>query len=241
MTTSVGVAALVSVALTFGLWLAAMVTPGWFILSVANSKPPAIYTNDQSLFGNSLEDTNYQIPEKVSVSIRMSIFYVNVCNNNKCDHIPFDKLPSHSKRTMENLPSLTEIQIETVFAVSFCVISFFIVLLNFGSPSRLLCGGILMFIAAAVEAIVVMRMSVANVDVSVLLGSTQTLLTAENMSMEIETPYSIILAGIGLLASIVSMTTIGYLRSKSRQQATDGRVLHVYPNTNAFTILQETY
>lgn len=87
----------------------------------------------------------------------------------------------------------------------------------------------------------VMRMSVANVDVSVLLGSTQTLLTAENMSMEIETPYSIILAGIGLLASIVSMTTIGYLRSKSRQQATDGRVLHVYPNTNAFTILQETY
>lgn len=80
MTTSVGVAALVSVALTFGLWLAAMVTPGWFILSVANSKPPAIYTVRRQCLVKFTKILHRQYTFYVNVSITMKTNKLDIRN-----------------------------------------------------------------------------------------------------------------------------------------------------------------
>ncbi|XP_061186678.1 uncharacterized protein LOC133194786 [Saccostrea echinata] len=236
------VLALVSVCATFCLWLTAMVTPGWFILKWESTKAPSVHK--YNAYGHSLLNSNPLVhTEKTTDSIEMSIFYVTVCESQSCVQVDYDKLPKKSRNTANSLPELMEIKIESISALGLCVVGFFFLLLNFGNSSRVLTGGIIVVLAALVESILVLRMTIANIRASNALDAVESVLDSESISMEVDFPYSLILAGIGILFSAIVMWFCRALYARLRQQTTDGRVLNLFPvNTpNNFTILQESY
>ncbi|XP_061187843.1 uncharacterized protein LOC133195886 [Saccostrea echinata] len=222
---------LVTVFITFGLWLSSIVTRGWFVLTVKTTsiQPTSILKNILSL--NSLLNLNNIISSKrislPPVRVELSIFYCTLCTAGNCLRVPFDKLPSAISAVVENLPRLLELQITSTVALSLCVIGFFLLMLNFGSTSKVMVGGITILVAALSELFLILRMVIATVQVALdSVESTLSLLNLNVIEVEVHTPYSIILAGIGLVFIILGMVSSRILYSKLRESSTDGRMMN---------------
>ncbi|XP_062579859.1 uncharacterized protein LOC134241848 isoform X2 [Saccostrea cucullata] len=173
-------------------------------------------------------------------SLEMSIFYVTVCESGVCVQVDYEKLPP---KLRNSLPDLTEIQIESISALVLCVIAFFFLLLNFGNSSRVVKGGISVFLAAAVESIMVNRMAIANTttNVSKVEDAIDSIWDYDSFSWDF--PYSLIIAFVGTFSCFIVLDLWGDLYNKiRRQQTTDSRVLKLFPiiNPNNFTILVES-
>ncbi|XP_061186676.1 uncharacterized protein LOC133194785 [Saccostrea echinata] len=203
-------AALIYTIITFLLWLAAIATPGWFILSVVK----------------------YKSPKMEEISVELSIFYVRVCDNSKCKHLNYADLPEDSTTTTEHYPSFPETQFECMTALVICFICL-LFLLNPSFSSKVKAVGVMMFIAALFELTLVIRITVANVLAEKTVHSlrtTQKDLDNFDTKIRLKTPYSVILAGIGLIFSILSMTFSAVLYSKVPRENPADQILEVLPS-----------
>lgn len=218
----------VLLALTFGCWLTAMVAPGWFLIEIKTSS-------------SSLTSALGESPKmKITTEVDMGLFFINVCVNEKCEQIDYEKM-----KTMKNfhaMPELLELQAEGVLAMALCTISALLVMIPARSKStRYLIALILMSIAVIFESILIYRMASANTEMDKIKKIERTLLTG--ISMEVKLPYSILIAGIGALFGILGCVSSAGMYRKSRDCAQPGQVLNVFHAAPAtgFTILQETY
>lgn len=218
----------VLLALTFGCWLTAMVAPGWFLIEIKTSS-------------SSLTSALGESPKmKITTEVDMGLFFINVCVNEKCEQIDYEKM-----KTMKNfhaMPELLELQAEGVLAMALCTISALLVMIPARSKStRYLIALILMSIAVIFESILIYRMASANTEMDKIKKIERTLLTG--ISMEVKLPYSILIAGIGALFGILGCISSAGMYRKSRDCAQPGQVLNVFHAAPAtgFTILQETY
>uniref|UniRef100_K1QCZ0 Uncharacterized protein n=3 Tax=Magallana gigas TaxID=29159 RepID=K1QCZ0_MAGGI len=218
----------VLLALTFGCWLTAMVAPGWFLIEIKTSS-------------SSLTSALGESPKmKITTEVDMGLFFINVCVNEKCEQIDYEKM-----KTMKNfhaMPELLELQAEGVLAMALCTISALLVMIPARSKStRYLIALILMSIAVIFESILIYRMASANAEMDKIKKIERTLLTG--ISMEVKLPYSILIAGIGALFGILGCVSSAGMYRKSRDCAQPGQVLNVFHAAPAtgFTILQETY
>lgn len=221
----------VLLALTFGCWLTALVAPGWFLIEIKTSSSSSSLTS--SPFGESPK-------KKITTEVDMGLFFINVCVNEKCEQIDYEKM-----KTMKNfhaMPELLELQAEGVLAMALCTISALLVMIPARSKStRYLIALILMSIAVIFESILIYRMASANTEMDKIKKIERTLLTG--ISMEVKLPYSILIAGIGALFGILGCISSAGMYRKSRDCAQPGQVLNVFHAAPAtgFTILQETY
>ncbi|XP_065929310.1 uncharacterized protein [Magallana gigas] len=221
----------VLLALTFGCWLTALVAPGWFLIEIKTSSSSSSLTS--SPFGESPK-------KKITTEVDMGLFFINVCVNEKCEQIDYEKM-----KTMKNfhaMPELLELQAEGVLAMALCTISALLVMIPARSKStRYLIALILMSIAVIFESILIYRMASANTEMDKIKKIERTLLTG--ISMEMKLPYSILIAGIGALFGILGCISSAGMYRKSRDCAQPGQVLNVFHAAPAtgFTILQETY
>lgn len=221
----------VLLALTFGCWLTAMVAPGWFLIEIKTSSSSPSLTS--ALLGESPK-------MKITTEVDMGLFFINVCVNEKCEQIDYEKM-----KTMKNfhaMPELLELQAEGVLAMALCTISALLVMIPARSKStRYLIALILMSIAVIFESILIYRMASANTEMDKIKKIERTLLTG--ISMEVKLPYSILIAGIGALFGILGCISSAGMYRKSRDCAQPGQVLNVFHAAPAtgFTILQETY
>lgn len=221
----------VLLALTFGCWLTAMVAPGWFLIEIKTSSSSSSLTS--ALLGESPK-------MKITTEVDMGLFFINVCVNEKCEQIDYEKM-----KTMKNfhaMPELLELQAEGVLAMALCTISALLVMIPARSKStRYLIALILMSIAVIFESILIYRMASANTEMDKIKKIERTLLTG--ISMEVKLPYSILIAGIGALFGILGCISSAGMYRKSRDCAQPGQVLNVFHAAPAtgFTILQETY
>lgn len=221
----------VLLALTFGCWLTAMVAPGWFLIEIKTSSSSPSLTS--ALLGESPK-------MKITTEVDMGLFFINVCVNEKCEQIDYEKM-----KTMKNfhaMPELLELQAEGVLAMALCTISALLVMIPARSKStRYLFALILMSIAVIFESILIYRMASANAEMDKIKKIERTLLTG--ISMEVKLPYSILIAGIGALFGILGCVSSAVMYRKSRDCAQPGQVLNVFHAAPAtgFTILQETY
>lgn len=221
----------VLLALTFGCWLTAMVAPGWFLIEIKTSSSSPSLTS--ALLGESPK-------MKITTEVDMGLFFINVCVNEKCEQIDYEKM-----KTMKNfhaMPELLELQAEGVLAMALCTISALLVMIPARSKStRYLIALILMSIAVIFESILIYRMASANAEMDKIKKIERTLLTG--ISMEVKLPYSILIAGIGALFGILGCISSAGMYRKSRDCAQPGQVLNVFHAAPAtgFTILQETY
>lgn len=219
----------VLLALTFGCWLTAMVAPGWFLIEIKTSSSSLT----SALLGESPK-------MKITTEVDMGLFFINVCVNEKCEQIDYEKM-----KTMKNfhtMPELLELQAEGVLAMALCTISALLVMIPARSKStRYLIALILMSIAVIFESILIYRMASANAEIDKIKKIERTLLTG--ISMEVKLPYSILIAGIGALFGILGCVSSAVMYRKSRDCAQPGQVLNVFHAAPAtgFTILQETY
>lgn len=218
----------VLLALTFGCWLTALVAPGWFLIEIKTSS-------------SSLTSALGESPKmKITTEVDMGLFFINVCVNEKCEQIDYEKM-----KTMKNfhaMPELLELQAEGVLAMALCTISALLVMIPARSKStRYLIALILMSIAVIFESILIYRMASANTEMDKIKKIERTLLTG--ISMEVKLPYSILIAGIGALFGILGCISSAGMYRKSRDCAQPGQVLNVFHAAPAtgFTILQETY
>ncbi|XP_052682477.1 uncharacterized protein LOC128163058 [Crassostrea angulata] len=221
----------VLLALTFGCWLTALVAPGWFLLEIKTSSSSSSLTS--ALFEESPK-------KKITTEVDMGLFFINVCVNEKCEQIDYEKM-----KTMKNfhaMPELLELQAEGVLAMALCTISALLVTIPARSKStRYLFALILMSIAVILESILIYRMASANAKMDKIKKIEHTLLAG--ISMEVKLPYSILIAGIGALFGILGCVSSAVMYRKSRDCAQPGQVLNVFHAAPAtgFTILQETY
>lgn len=221
----------VLLALTFGCWLTALVAPGWFLIEIKTSSSSPSLTS--ALLGESPK-------MKITTEVDMGLFFINVCVNEKCEQIDYEKM-----KTMKNfhaMPELLELQAEGVLAMALCTISALLVMIPARSKStRYLIALILMSIAVIFESILIYRMASANTEMDKIKKIERTLLTG--ISMEVKLPYSILIAGIGALFGILGCISSAGMYRKSRDCAQPGQVLNVFHAAPAtgFTILQETY
>ncbi|XP_061187847.1 uncharacterized protein LOC133195888 [Saccostrea echinata] len=87
-----------------------------------------------------------------------------------------------------------------------------------------MAGGCAILVAGLLELILILRMAIANMQVAFnSVDSTLGILNLQVIKVEVQTPYSIILAGIGLLFIILGMVSSRNLYSRTRDQSTDGQ------------------
>ncbi|XP_062585201.1 uncharacterized protein LOC134246871 [Saccostrea cucullata] len=231
---------LVSVSLTFCLYVWAIITPGWLIIKCTRVLPVSVHKYNplvRSLLNGTSETLN---TETIKYSLEMSIFYVNECDSGACIQVDYKKLFIPSEST-NSLPDLMEIKIEGTSVLDFCVIGFFFLLLNFGNSSRVVTGGLCVLLAAVVESIMVYRMGMANTTTSEFLDAID--LSWDYNSISMDFPYSIVIASIGIYSNVIVLYLCVDLYTKiRRQQTTDGRKLKLCTifNSNKFTILRES-
>ncbi|XP_062579797.1 uncharacterized protein LOC134241795 [Saccostrea cucullata] len=216
-----------TVFIALGLWFASILTRGWFVVTLKTTsiQPTSILKKILSL--NSLLNLDNIIPSKrislPPVRVELGIFHCTLCTSGNCLHVPLDKLPSPVSALLEKLPKLLELQITSIVALSLCVIGFLLLMLNCGSSSKVKAGGIVLLLAAVSESILILRMVVATVQVALdTVESTLSLLNLKVIEVEIQTPFSVILAGIGLVFIILGLICSRVLYSKLLEPSTDG-------------------
>ncbi|XP_062587986.1 uncharacterized protein LOC134249673, partial [Saccostrea cucullata] len=162
------------------------------------------------------------------VRVELGIFHCTLCTSGNCLRVPLDKLPSPVYAVVEKLPKLLELKITSTVALSLCVIGFLLLMLNCGSSSKVKAGGIVILLATLSESFLIIRMVVATVQVALdTVESTLSLLNLKIIEIEVQTPLSIILSGIGLVFVILGMVCSRILYSKLREPSTDGRKIDV--------------
>ncbi|XP_062589402.1 uncharacterized protein LOC134251052 [Saccostrea cucullata] len=201
---------------TFWFWLAAMVSPGWFILRWEETK-----TSDIDEYDYSQSNTDFlSRTETIKYSIEMSIFYLKVCESGKCVKMNYKEFKRLSKDAIDSLPGLTEIQGESISALCLCVLGFLCLLLNFGKSSRVVTGGSFISLAVVLESILVIRMIVANTDAKDDIV---------DFDLELDVPYSVILACFGIIFSLLALCFCRALYLKLGHETADGRVTNLFP------------
>lgn len=239
---------LVSVSLTFCLYVWAIITPGWLIIKWERTRvlPVSVHKYNplvRSLLNSTSETLN---TETIKYSLEMSIFYmyINECESGACARVDYEKLYEIPSQLRNSLPDLMEIKIEVTSVLDLCVIGFFFLLLNFGNSSRVVTGGVSVLLAAVVESIMVYRMGMANTTTSEVLYAIDSSWDYYSIySISMDFPYSIVISSIGISSSVIVLYLCVDLYSKIRpQQTTDGRKLKLCTifNPNKFTILRES-
>ncbi|XP_048754218.2 uncharacterized protein LOC125665557 isoform X2 [Ostrea edulis] len=205
---------LMAMLLTFTFWFAAAVTPGWMIVSITKSEPSTDKSVDESMiFG-------------------ISIFYSTLCNSGICEEIPYD---TFSEKTKHIMLSNIDLQIEAVSALVSCMTGLYLLLFNKGSRTKIAGGGIAILVGALVEIILVIRLAVGNSKVANAFDKSR----IPGNHIEIGIPYSLILAGVGLLFSIMAVILSFRLYTKAPKHATQGQVLNKFPaSSNEYTNIQ---
>lgn len=229
----------VLLALTFCCWLSALIAPGWFLLEVEKSPLSSSLTN--ALFG---ESAKKEVDMKTEID--MGLFFINLCINDKCHKIDYDELQKFHKQ--QSMPEMMELQAEGVLALALCTISCLLVMIPARSKSTsYLISVIIMSIAVIVESVLIYRMASANVKVSDAVDKINdmesTLLSQAKTKMEVKFPYSILIAGFGVLLGILGTVSSNAMYRKSREVVQRAQVLTGFqvPPATGFTILQETY
>ncbi|XP_062566234.1 uncharacterized protein LOC134228584 isoform X2 [Saccostrea cucullata] len=199
---------LMTVFIALGLWLASILTRGWFVVTLKTT---------------SIQPTSILKISLPPVRVELGIFHCTLCTSGNCLRVPLDNLPSPVSALVKKLPKLLELQITSSVALSLCVIGFLLLMLNCGSSSKVKAGGIVVLLAALSESILILRMVVATVQVALdTVESTLGLLNLKVIEVEVQTPFSVILAGIGLVFVILGLICSRILYSKLLEPSTDG-------------------
>ncbi|XP_062566238.1 uncharacterized protein LOC134228588 [Saccostrea cucullata] len=251
------VLALFLMSITFIFWLAAISTPGWIITSPKPHKVPPLhvdyfkpsmisytsYSSEKdsnssfmtSFTINSTDNENdvdtgkylENIVQMPQISVQMSIFYLLLCEKGQCLPVPYGSSGLKVTEYLTSIPSFFEMKIMGVSALVLCITSYILLLLNLKSSLHVLVGGIVMVLACIFSLILAIRMTVPNFEMANLVDA---------MNMEVNTPYSIILAFIGSLFGFFTSSLIGILYSKLRKQCADDQTLDLISTTSSDNI-----
>ncbi|XP_061186679.1 uncharacterized protein LOC133194787 [Saccostrea echinata] len=123
------------------------------------------------------------------------------------------------------------------------MMSFFFIVLNFGSPNRVKRGCVVLVIAGLTELFLVGRMWSANSKLQDEVHSPYTELESKGIYMKVQFPFSIMVALFGFLPGILAICFGVSLHAKLTQLQRDsgGRMLNLVPSQpNNYRILQES-
>lgn len=211
----------VLLALTFCLWLTALVTPGWFLFEFKESTSSSI---------------------TITTEVDIGPFFIHLCINDFCEQIDYEHLKSI--QSYHAIPGVTELQVEGTIALALCTISGLLVIIPGRSKSRRYRVAMsLMFSAVRIESLLIYRMASANLKLPDALDKVKEMNpNLPEMSMKVKFPYSILIAGFGALFGILGSVSSGFMYGKSRDSGQQGQDLNVFPSAPAtgYTILQET-
>nr|XP_022307249.1 uncharacterized protein LOC111113343 [Crassostrea virginica] len=166
---------------TIALWLISMFTQGWIVESI-------------------------DYADRTLISIQTSLFYYKTCVLEVC----LTELGRDKKPLAKTMPTWTEMQSMSITAVVLCAVCFLLVILTdpcsckkFKRPIAIvliLCN----IIAVLIESVLIIRVVIYITTASQNSGLVESLLskTYKGLTYNIKVPYSIIIAGVGLLAAI---------------------------------------
>ncbi|XP_061193347.1 uncharacterized protein LOC133201564 [Saccostrea echinata] len=227
MASKVSIISLVLIGITMTFWTVAMLTPGWLVVYITNELYPQ------------------------GMKAAFSIFYYQMCypsDQCKTDSLSFSK--EDNSASSPGMPHFVEIQLEACFAIIVCCASFVLLLVNqravLPKTSRVVVGGILVFLGVVSESILVGRMINAN-----LKTNDQFSQILENIPVNLPfivdyrvgVQYSIILTDLGVITGIISCVALTCVYCRSRGASSEEhQVLEVYPPvTQNYQHLQESY
>ncbi|XP_062583810.1 uncharacterized protein LOC134245542 [Saccostrea cucullata] len=216
---------LIGVTLTF--WTVAMLTPGWLVVYITNELYPK------------------------GMKGAFSIFYYQMCYpSDVCKTDSLSSSKEDNSASSPGMPHFVEIQLEACFAIIVCSAGFVLLLVNQRSvlpkSSRVVVGGILVFLGVVSESTLVGRMINANLKTNDQFSQLQEG-TLVNLPFTVEyrlgVQYSIILAGLGVISGIFSCVALFCVYCRSRNASSEEhQVLEVYPPvTQNYQHLQESY
>ncbi|XP_061179246.1 uncharacterized protein LOC133187871 [Saccostrea echinata] len=228
------------VLLTFGFWLTALVTAGWRISSEMKPFPPVrimaiVWKNlstEPYFMNNTLLEQLIEgrVLRAQVTKYSDSIFYMTKCTYERKNGYPTNKCFSNTRSrdsTNGGATDLTWTEMQIHFAafvvvLVLCLISFTLLVKNSKSPPKVLAGGIVFFIAVVLELTLVIRWIILNMTTNKYYNSIENLKfwTERKMFVSLKFPYSILLAGQGLIFSAMVLPFTFLLYKKLRQNTT---------------------
>lgn len=175
------ICSLLLVGLALGFWVIAITTHGWLVVVHKIKRRKTIIGPAYS---------------KQEVTSDIGVFYSKYCKEELCHHFSFI-VPDSVNRNLK-MPSQIEMQIESVIAALLCAVCFILLLISIQSTTkRFLHVAIILPFSVFFQSVLIGRTSKANANVIVYkeFGWEK---------KEIRFPYSILLAGIGVLFAIIA-------------------------------------
>ncbi|XP_062581645.1 uncharacterized protein LOC134243410 isoform X2 [Saccostrea cucullata] len=227
MASKLSFVSLVLIGVTLTCWTVAMLTPGWLVVYITNELYPK------------------------GMKAAFSIFYYQMCYPSEvCKSDSLSSSKEDNAAYSPGMPHFVEIQLEACFAIIVCCAGFVLLLVNQRSvllkSSRVVVGGILVFLGVVSESTLLGRMINANLKTNDQFSQLQKDIPVNlpfTVDYRLGVQYSIILAWLGVISGIISCIVLACVYCRSRGASSEEhQVLEVYPPvTQNYQHLQESY
>lgn len=198
--------------ITFVFWLTSMATPGWSQVTLHSS-----YTN-------------------VTRDRKLSIFYIIVCIENKCDHLTYEE---HYKELLGRYSQeMMEVQMISPIAIILCAISGILMIIPFKSTTtKMFIAIIITTVAATVECSLILQFTIGNV----------MYYYNQDEGFKIHFPYSVLLSAIGTAFAILGciISVVVYHKSQNedaqRKRSTRSHEISLFVEEQDLSTRNENY